>query len=336
MELMTSMSCAADRPINWNVLGLSAANRDHALRQLRASDHAAARGGRVVALTLPHGPRIRLSFLGGAPLDGLPGWREVLSLPVPERVRALSDPAVRARLARGATSDEAGVLRGLANWPIMQIVEAFTPETRAFVGHSIADIAEQQAKDPFDALLDIAVADELRTGFRPPQAPETPDDWAFRTEMWRDPRVIIGGSDAGAHLDMMCGAVYSTSVLAGVRRGGLLALEEAVRLLSDVPARLYGLRDRGRIALGHHADLVVFDAETVDYGTESTTFDLPGGAWRLTTDSVGVERVYVNGTAVVSAGEFTGATPGGLLRSGRDTRTVRASSAPRSVPGTVA
>ena len=91
-DLLAAMSAAAQRPLNWNVLGVSSMNPTGHESQLAASDHAAERGGRVVALTLPHSMRLRLSFLSGFVLDGFPGWREVLSLPVPERMAALSDP----------------------------------------------------------------------------------------------------------------------------------------------------------------------------------------------------------------------------------------------------
>jgi N-acyl-D-aspartate/D-glutamate deacylase len=120
----------------------------------------------------------------------------------------------------------------------------------------------------------------------------------------------------------MCGAVYSTAMLAGVRERGGIALEEAVRLLTDAPARFYGLRDRGRVGEGGLADLVVFDPATIGHGPERTRADLPGGASRLFAESTGVERVYVNGVAVVEDGRITGATPGTLLRSGRDTDSV--------------
>jgi len=322
VDLMTAMSLAANRPVNWNVLGVSALNPEGHVSRLAASATAAARGARVVALTLPHSMRVRLSFLTGFVFDGFPGWQPVISLPVPERIEALRDPAVRARLAAGAASDEAGVLRALSNWGILRIDETFTPETAPFAGRSVSDVAAELGQDPFDTLLDVVIADGLRTGIRPPGAGDSEADWRLRTEVWRDPGVIVGGSDAGAHLDMMCGATYSTSLLAGVRRFGGLALEEAIRLLTDVPARFYGLRDRGRVAPGFWADLVVFDPARVDHGPERTVDDLPGGASRLYADAVGIERVLVNGVDVVNGGRLTGALSGTVLRSGRDTESV--------------
>ena len=323
VELLTAMSLAARRPLNWNLLGVSSLNPAGHERQLAASDAAAARGGRVVALTLPHPLGMRLSFLTGFVLDGLPGWREVLHLPVPERLRALRDAAVRERLAAGAASPGAGLLKGLAKWRVLTFAECFAPSTKPHEGRKVGDVAAELGQDAFDTLLDVVVADELRTGLRPPPFGTSDADWELRAQVWRDPRAVIGGSDAGAHLDMMCGAVYSTSLLGeAVRQRQLLSWEEAVHQLTDVPARLYGLRDRGRIAEGWHADLVVFDPETVGHGPERTATDLPGGAWRLVADAVGVEHVYVNGVAIVRDRQATGAVPGTLLRSGRDTETV--------------
>ncbi len=323
VELLAGMSRAARRPLNWNVLGVSSLNPTGHERQLAASDAAAARGGRVVALTLPHPMSMRLSFLTGFVLDGLPGWREILHLPVPERLAALGDPAVRERLAAGAASREAGLLRGLANWPVLSFAECFTPATKGHEGRRVGDVAAELGQEPFDTLLDVVIADELRTGLRPPVFGTSDADWELRAQVWRDPRTVIGGSDAGAHLDMMCGAIYSTSLLGeAVRQRGLMSWEEAVYQLTDVPARLYGLRDRGRVAEGWHADLVVLDPESVGHGPERTATDLPGGAWRLVADATGIEHVYANGVAIVRDGRATGATPGTLLRSGRDTVSV--------------
>ena len=326
IDFLSTMSLLADRPVNWNVLGVSAMNPDNAWSQLAAGTAAAARGATVVALTLPHTMQLRLSFEHGAILDGLPGWREVFALPVPERMAALSDPATRRRLDAGAQSEEAGILRHLAVWDRLIFDEVFAPENADAEGRSVGEVARSRGLEPFDALLDVVVADGLRTGLRPPMG-ESEADWVLRAQAWQDPRAIVGGSDAGAHLDTMCGAIYSTSMLGdGVRARGLLSWEQAVRLLTDVPARLYGLRDRGRLVPGGFADVVVFDPTAIGHGPVRTRDDLPGGASRLYADAVGVEHVLVNGTEIVREGDFTGAVPGRVLRSGTDTDTVHAGS----------
>jgi N-acyl-D-aspartate/D-glutamate deacylase len=233
---------------------------------------------------------------------------------------------VRRRLDEGATSEEAGVLRHFAQWSRLEIAETFTPENDGLAGRTVGSIASERGQEPFDTMLDVAIADGLRTAIRPPSMPETAEDWKLKADVWRDPRAMVGGSDAGAHLDMMCGAIYSTTLLASVRDHGTVSWEEAARLLTDKPARFYGLRERGRIEPGWHADVVVFDPDRVGPGPERTVDDLPGGASRLYAGSVGIEHVLVNGVPVVRDGALTGSTPGTLLRSGRDTETV-------SVPG---
>jgi N-acyl-D-aspartate/D-glutamate deacylase len=322
VDLMATLSLLANRPVNWNVLGVSAMNRAGLEHQLAASSTAAERGATVVALTLPHTMKIRLSFEHGAIIDGLPGWRELFAVPVAERIKLLSDPAVRRRLDEGAKSKEAGIIGALANWQMLLIDETFAPQNKAYEGRSVGDVATERGQDAFDALLDIVIDDDLRTGLRPP-IPESEADWELKADVWRDPRTIVGGSDAGAHLDVMCGAIYSTSLLGeGVRKRHLLSWEEAVHQLTDVPARLYGLRDRGRLTPGSFADVVIFDPDRVGQLPERTRNDLPGGASRLYAEAEGIEHVLVNGTEIVTDGRFTGALPGAVLRSGRDTDTV--------------
>ena len=99
-----------------------------------------------------------------------------------------------------------------------------------------------------------------------------------------------------------------------------------MRQLTDIPARLYGLRDRGRLAPGSYADVVVLDPTSIGHGPVRTRADLPGGASRLYAEAVGIGHVMVNGTEIVRDGDFTGAVPGRVLRSGRDTDTVHAGS----------
>jgi hypothetical protein len=110
------MSLTAGRPLNWNVLGVAAYSAELTENQLDASDHAAARGGRVVALTPSQVMTLRINLRSGFIFAAFPEWAEVIALPLPERKRALADRAVRERLDKGASSEAAGALRALAVW----------------------------------------------------------------------------------------------------------------------------------------------------------------------------------------------------------------------------
>jgi N-acyl-D-aspartate/D-glutamate deacylase len=149
------------------------------------------------------------------------------------------------------------------------------------------------------------------------------DSWSLRAETWQHPDVMLGGSDAGAHLDRMCGAPYTTRFLGDCLRGRkLTTLEAAVKMLTDDPARLFGLRERGRVAEGFHADLVLFDPERIDAGKATLVHDLPGESPRLDSRAIGITAVWVNGVESIRGDVVTGAVPGKVLRSGRDTQTV--------------
>jgi N-acyl-D-aspartate/D-glutamate deacylase len=323
MDLMASLSLAANRPLNWNLLAVTSQNPDGAANQLKASDYAAERGARVVALAVADPVEVRLTFLSGFILEALPGWSSTMSLAPAEKMKALSDPDERRRLRDGAASPDAGMLRAMANWKTMRIAETFSPVNDGLSGRLVGDIAAERGEDPFDTLVDIVVADELRTGLLLPARGDDPESWRLRADLWRDPRVVIGASDAGAHLDMLATFIYTTSLVGpSVRDRQLLPLEEAVHLITDVPARLYGIRDRGRIAEGCHADIVVFDEERVAPRPVATRFDLPRGAGRLYAEADGIEHVLVNGTEIVGPDGLGDQRPGTLLRSGRDTDTV--------------
>jgi N-acyl-D-aspartate/D-glutamate deacylase len=323
IELLGDLSAAAKRPLNWNVLTVDSREPDRAPRQLSAYDSAKAKGGRVVALTLPVLVPMNMNFLTFCGIWLLPGWQDTLSVPVAERIARLRDPEVRARLLEASQSQEAGVYRRLADWDEYVIGDTFSPANEGLSNRVVKDIAAERGTEPFDTLLDIVVADDLRTILWPAPKDKTDLDWQMRTEVWNDPRAMIGGSDAGAHLDRMCGATYPTRFLGDMLRGRkLIPVEKAVNLMTQVPAELFGLRDRGVIAEGMLADIVVIDPETVGSENAKMVADLPGGCERLTAGSFGVERVLVNGTAVIVDGEATGNTPGTLLRSGVDTYTV--------------
>ena len=323
IERMAQMSRVAQRPLNWNVLSVDARDPDRIPHQLRASDRAAEIGGRVVALTMPTIVGMNMKLGSYCALWLLPGWKEVLERPLAEKKELLRDPDLRRRLNDGAHSKEAGVVGRLAGWGGYRIGDTFSAANEGLSGRLVRDIAAERGASDFDTLLDVSLADDLRTVLWPSASDDDPNSWKLRSELWEDPRILIGGSDAGAHLDRMCGAPYPTAFLADCLRGRqLIPMETAVRLMTSAPANLFGLRDRGRVAEGAFADLMVFDPAVVDAGPMRMSEDLPGDNERLVADAVGVEHVFVGGAEIVRGGEATGARPGTLLRSGRDTDTV--------------
>ena len=321
-QLLTDMSVAADRPLNWNVIFANARQADVIQEKLRASDFAAEQGGRVIALTAPMPAESRLSFESGFLLDTLHGWSEPMALSNEEKLALLSDPERRSELNENAQKPSA--FRGVARWERLTVGEVTKQDLKHLEGRSIGDIAEELGKSPWEALCEIVVEDDLKTGLYPPAAGDNEESWALRQALWNDERCLIGASDAGAHLDFLATFNYSTYLLAAARDRNLLSLESAVQKLTDAPARLYGLKDRGRIEEGWCADLVIFDANKVAPAEIEVREDLPGGAWRLYSEAIGVHHVFINGEQAVLDGQFTDARPGTLLRSGRDTESVTA------------
>jgi N-acyl-D-aspartate/D-glutamate deacylase len=214
-------------------------------------------------------------------------------------------------------------MRMLANWGNKVIFDVVAPENEQYRGRTVAEIAKAEGRDDWDVLCDIAVADELNTSFGSPTPPETDDDWKARVSLWRDERTVIGASDAGAHLDLLASFNYSTGMLQrAVRERQILSFEEAIHLMTDVQAKLYGISQRGQLQEGWYADVIVIDPKTIGSDEVAMRFDLPGGSGRLYADSQGVDHVLVNGRAIVTDGALTDERSGTLFRSGRDTVTA--------------
>ncbi|WP_145500514.1 amidohydrolase family protein [Streptomyces sp. CFMR 7] len=323
IDLFVDMSAAAGRPLNWNVLTIDAAVPERVPRQLIPSERARTAGGRIVALTMPILTPMNMSLGTFCALNLIPGWGGILALPVPERIERLRDPATRAEMLRRADSKEAGVFRRLADFGRYVIGDTYSTANEGLTGRVVNDIAAERGQDPFHCLVEICAADDLRTVLWPMPTDNDPASWELRRRTWEHPDVLLGGSDAGAHLDRMCGAPYTTRFLGDCLRGRrLVPLTTAVRMLTDDPARLFGLRERGRIAEGFHADLVLFDPERIDAGPATLVHDLPGESPRLDSKAIGIVSVRVNGVETLRDDKVTGAVPGTVLRSGRDTRTV--------------
>src|SRR4051794_16082466 len=319
-DLMPRMTVAAQRPLNWNLVRVTAETEARHRVNLELSDDARRLGGRIVALAMPIDFAARFCFLTPFVLDGLPGWGPPMAKPVPERLALLRDPLERRRLEELANTTTTHM--HVVDWGGKLTAETFTADTKRYEGRKVADIAAAEGKSPFDALLDIVCADELRTTFTRIPVDPTAADWEAAVRLWRDDRTLIGGSDAGAHLDFMATFNYATYLLEeAVRKAEALPLEEAVKMMTSEPAALYGIRDRGVVREGAIADLVLFDPDTVGSDEVRTRFDLPRGRRRVDAEGHGIDRVLVAGTEIAEGGVLTGARPGQLLRSGHDTDT---------------
>lgn len=325
IELLGRMSAAANRPMNWNVLTVDSREPDRVPRQISAYDRSVELGGRVVALTMPVQVPMNMSFLSFCGLWLLPGWQQILGVSVEERMKRLSDPDTRLAMLESSLSQAAGVFRRLADWGDYVIGDTYSKANSGLSGRIVRDIAQERGQSSFGTLLDIVLADDLQTILWPTPQDDDDESWRMRAELWMDERSIIGGSDAGAHLDRMCGAPYPTRWLADCLRGRkLIPVEHAVRMMTSAPAKLFGLTDRGEVRTGAHADIVVFDPSEIGSEDARLVTDLPGNSSRLTAGSFGVKRVLVNGVTIVENGEANGQRPGTVLKSGRDTYTVTA------------
>lgn len=326
-ELITELSLASQRPVNWNALAVSgtANAAEKAESQLAISDFARARGGEVIALTIPCTPDVFMTFKQGFVFDSLPGvWREIFKWPVAKRMERFLDPGLRRQMAEDAASvpDDA-IMVFVARLAKFRVVSVMNEASKACEGRTVGEIAEAEGREPIDVMLDLALADDLMTVFAPLLSGHDHETYVLRGKIWQDDRALIGASDAGAHLDMIDTFSFSTTVLQeGVRNHGVVSLEDAVRLMTERPARYAGLIDRGQLRPGYHADIVIFDRDTVGRGPTYNRFDVPGDQFRVYADAEGVHHVFVNGVQIVRDGEHTGSLPGTVLRSGRDTRTV--------------
>lgn len=237
-------------------------------------------------------------------------WHRALNLSVEEQKKIYADPAFRNQFRQ----ELKGPAQFTGNWELMAVSEVKAPHLEQFTGQTIAAIARQQGKDGVDALLDLAIEDDLRTEFALAFLNTNQDGVAG---LMRTPGTLLGLSDGGAHLGVLCDAGYATYLLGHwVRERKALPLEHAIMRLTAEPARLLGIHDRGLIAQGMAADFAIFDPATVGSDERAhKRFDLPGGAKRFVMPSRGMHYTIVGGIPVFADGQDTGERPGVMVRS---------------------
>jgi N-acyl-D-aspartate/D-glutamate deacylase len=309
-ERLRDLAVETSRPITW---GLFSRREDpQAWRAyLGLLEETAAAGGRMFAQVHSRALSVVLSFQTATPFDRLPVWREVRALPLAEQRQRLRDPALRQRLI--AAAHERDGRRAIGAEPRAAAYEwTFVMDSPEGPHRSVAEIARERGLDPVEAMIDLALERDLERFFLQPIANEDQD---HALELMRHPRTVVTFSDSGAHVSQIMDASLQTHLLSHwVRARQAFTLEQAVRLLSFVPATQWGFADRGLIREGMAADLLVLDPATIAPEMPEVVRDLPAGARRLVQRSRGIAATVVNGEVVLRDGKPTGALPGRLLR----------------------
>jgi N-acyl-D-aspartate/D-glutamate deacylase len=336
-ELMASMSSAANRILNWNTPVINKEDPTLHLRQLAACGMDAAANVCVVPMMMSQNHPLYYDLRRGYVHRTLPGWGWLFDLDISERVKALQDPGVRHRLRESleGPSVSSTSIR-LRRWEFYEVVEVGPSDMQGLKGRTIGDIARGRGTDAYTTWMDLLVESQFDIGYAIAFYPGE-DRWVTETrkEFLADPRVLVGASDGGAHMDMLVGGSSALrTLIEWVYQRQEFSLEDMVHLLTDVPARLYGLEGKGRLQAGYAADLVVLNPEHLGVSPMRVARDLPADSPRLLSNASGVERVVVGGTDVYVDDVATGEMPGQLLRSGRDSRTVTPAEWIRSIrPG---
>ncbi|MDO8700706.1 MAG: amidohydrolase family protein, partial [Deltaproteobacteria bacterium] len=255
----------------------------------------------------------RLTLKNAQVFDDLPTWKTILFLPLEERIEAFRDPEARRKLRYEAVEEKKSS-RFSRRWDLVYMIKAATAANKHLEKKSVAEIAKIRGQEVIDAFLDLSLEEGLDTEF---QTASTNGDEQAVAEIIRSPFVLVGQSDAGAHLIYDAGFGYATRLLGyWIREKNIMSLEEGVRKLTFMVASIFGLPDRGLLRPGMAADLVVFDPATVRECEPEMVQDLPGNEKRLIQKAIGIETTIVNGQVLVEHGAHTGALPGRVLENG--------------------
>jgi N-acyl-D-amino-acid deacylase len=250
--------------------------------------------------------------------EGLAAWKPVLSLSGEKYSSALKDKSFRAAVRAEINGPPVATRLFNGEWDKVYVENVGRPENRQWQQQTVAEMARATGADPLDAMLDLAIAEDLDTEF---SALLLNSDEKAVGEMLRHPHSLVSLSDAGAHLTLFNDAGFGLHLLGHwVRDLGILKLEEAVHKITAQPASIFGIPGRGVLKTGYAADLLLFDPQTVNRGAKKRVQDLPAGGTRLITPQVGVHGVWVNGVRIAdergARPELSASTrlPGRVLR----------------------
>ncbi len=298
MVFLESLASSTGRPVMVAALLHNGTNPGAVFDDLDAIAAANARGHHLIGQVSCCPLTMDFTLASPYPVEGLASWRPALGLAGAALKAVLCGRGfrddVRAELATSST------FRLFNNeWGKVHVVETTRPETARLEQRSVAEIAAESGRDPLDAMLDLALEEELATVFT---AQLLNSDEEAVGRMLNHPNSIVSLSDAGAHLTFFNDAGFGLHLLGHWSRDlGAMSLAEAVRRLTSHPASVFGFERRGLLREGFAADLLLFDPQTVGRGPKRRVHDLPAGAARLTTDAVGVHGVWVNGLQVADA-----------------------------------
>ena len=321
---MAEISLAAGRPYCWPAIFPNQQSREKQIEKLGSVDVAREMGADV-RLQCQSAPLfLHMNFLTGHTFDQMPGvWPELYAIAPAARADRFRDPVTRRRMQDDAET-MTGALNYAATWDKYLIVSVVSEANRPFVRRLVGDIAAELGKTPFDTLMDIVVEDGLATILIPSTTLDESDRaWRELVDYVRDDRTVWGGDDGGAHVDMIESYSHGTRFLEhAVRRLGLISIEETVNIFSKRSADFIGLKDRGSLEVGKHADILVFDLDAIGITVPEMRADLPAKGKRLYTEARGFDYVIVNGVPILEHGAYTKTLPGRVFRAGVDTYTT--------------
>lgn len=315
-DQFAEMSKAADCNVTWTALlqGISLGGGDHHA-QLKKSAELVAAGAKVYPQVSPRALNFEMTMKAPFIFESMPVFKPVSAAAIGDRSAIYRDPQFRTDFKAAIDQGSSLVMGG---WPKTEI--SYFEKNPSLEQRLLFDVARERDVHPIDLLLDLALESDLAMRIRMPIANHDENEVEI---LLKDPNVVVGLSDGGAHASQLCDACFSTYMLGHwVRERGSLELEYAIWLLTARSADVCNIDDRGRLKVGLAADVVVFNADTVGAGALQRVYDFPGGADRLISEASGIDAVVVNGVLLRQHNRDLldsreGKLPGRVLRNGR-------------------